>query len=187
MRVSRTRRIAAAALLVWGLGDVGAVQSQNRVAGVNVKPRPVCMGPRRPPDLAVPAPEVVSTFPEEGAVVRPGLLILRFTFNVPMSCDGLFQKLEPLALPCTGGDVQWTTLTYDRTTIRMPCMVRPNTKYGLWMNYGRDRGLQKSRFSSLAGQPLQSFKLTFSTSPGPEVKDVKTADAEDSGWPRRVR
>jgi len=35
MRVSRTRRIAAAALLVWGLGDVGAVQSQNRVAGVN--------------------------------------------------------------------------------------------------------------------------------------------------------
>jgi hypothetical protein len=163
--------------------DAAAAKS---LSGVAVKPKPVCLRPRRPPDAGIPPPTVLSTFPAEGEVVRPGLLVLRFTFNVAMSCDGQFLPLGGLAMPCEKGDVQWTTLTYDRTTIRMPCFVRPNTKYGIWMNPGRDRGLQTSRFSSLAGQPLKTFALTFSTSSGPTA-DLKAAEAQDKDWPPPAR
>lgn len=172
-------RIMALAILVAEPAAVGNVQAKS-LSGVAVKPRPVCMRPRRPPDAAVPPPTVESTFPAEGAVVRPGLLVLRFTFNVAMSCDGQFLPLGPLAMPCEKGEVQWTSLTYDRTTIRMPCVVRPNTRYGISMN--SSQGWQISKFSSLAGQPLKPFQLTFSTSAGPDA-DIKAAEAQDKDWP----
>jgi hypothetical protein len=163
-----------------GTGSAPAPAVAKSLSGVAVKPKPVCMRPRRTPDTAVPPPTVVSTFPTEGQVVRPGLVVLRFTFNVAMSCDGQFLPSGNLAMPCEKGDVQWTTLTYDRTTIRMPCVVRPNTKYGISMN--SDQGWQISKFSSLAGQQLKPFWLTFSTSSGPDA-DIKAAEAQDKDWP----
>jgi hypothetical protein len=184
---ARTMALALAILTAAPAGTGGAPAAAKSLSGLAVKPKPVCLRPRRPPDTAVPAPEVVSTFPAEGAVVRPGLLVLRFTFNVAMSCDGLFQRLDRLAMPCDGGDVQWTDLTYDRTTIRMPCFVRPDTRYGIWMNPGRGRELNSRRFSSLAGRPLESFRLTFSTSSGPSVGDIKEAETEDKDWPPSAR
>jgi len=163
--------------------DVTVHSKATALSGVNVKPRPVCMGPRHPPDAAVPAPRLVGVFPAEGAVVQPGVLVLRFTFNVAMSCDGLFQSLPAQAKPCGETNQQHTVLSFDRTMIRMLCVVKPNTKYGLRMNPAPGRGIGRARFSSLAGLPLAPFELTFSTSSGPEVTDLETAQAEDKDGP----
>jgi hypothetical protein len=167
--------------------DVTVHAKATAVSGVDVRPRPVCVGPRRPADKGVPPPAVVSTFPAEGAVVRPGLVVLRFTFNVAMSCDGLFQSLSALARPCGGSNPQHTVLSFDRTMIRMPCIVGRNMRYGLRMNPAPARGTGRERFSSLAGLPLEPFQLTFSTSSGPDVTDLETAEAEDKDAPPPVR
>lgn len=191
MPVSSNRRAAtilAAALFLSGL-RVGAVQSQTRLPGVEVKPGARCMGSRHPPDKDVPAPVVESTFPAKGAVVRPGVLVLRITFNVAMSCNGVFLSRSPLEKPCGEARLQDFRLSYDRRTLRMKCIVSPNRRYGLRMNndpsYDQFRPdiLGKVNFMSLAGFPLQPFELDFSTSSGPEVVSVEAAEAEDVGAP----
>lgn len=192
MRVSRYRRFAttvATGLLIWSLGDVGAVQSQTRLSGVAIRPKAVCMGPRHPPDKDVPAPVVESTFPAKGAVVRPGILVLRITFNVAMSCNGLFLSRSPLVKPCGEARMQDFRLSYDRRTIRMKCVVSPNKRYGFRMNddpsYDQLRPgiLSNVNFMSLAGFPLQPFELDFSTSSGPPVVSVEAAEALDVDAP----
>ena len=35
-------------------------------------------------------PKVVSAFPGKGDVIRPGLLVMRVTFDQPMACEGRF-------------------------------------------------------------------------------------------------
>ena len=192
MRVSHIRSIvrpAAAGLLLWTLWAPGVVQSQTPLGGVTVKPRAVCLGPRHPRDKDVPAPVIESTFPAKGAVVRPGVLVLRITFNVAMSCDGIFLSRSPLEKPCGEARMQDFRLSYDRRTIRMKCIVSPNRRYGFRMNndpsYDQFRPglLGKVNFMSLAGFPLQPFELDFSTSSGPPVVSVEASEAEDVDAP----
>jgi hypothetical protein len=147
------------------------------------------MGPRHPPDKDVPAPVIESTFPAKGAVVRPGVLVLRITFNVAMSCNGVFLSHAPLERPCGEARLQDFRLSYDRRTIRMKCVVSPNRHYGLRMNHDptpdqlRPDILGKVNFVSLAGTSMQPFELEFSTSSGPRVVSVEAAEVEDVDAP----
>ena len=54
---------------------------------LTVSPPRKCLEPRRPADPDIPPPKVVSTYPAKGAVVRPGVLVLRLTFDLPMGCE----------------------------------------------------------------------------------------------------
>jgi hypothetical protein len=170
---------------LWTL-QVGAGQSQE-VSSVTVNPRAVCLEPRRPPDRSVPAPQVVSTYPAQGAVVRPGYVVIRFTFNVAMSCDGIFLGMPSMQQPCGGEARQVVTYSYDRRTIQMVCHVAKSTRYGLRLNYdpnhdaARLNNVTATRvdFTSLAGAPLRRFELSFSTSAeAPLVTQMEALAAE---------
>ena len=155
------------------------------VSSLSVSPPARCLPPRRPPDATIPPPALVSSFPAPGAVVRPGLLVVRLTFSVAMSCDGIFQPVAGLPKPC-GGTLQKIVVSFDRLTIRMACIVAPSVHYGLRFNYpptaGDDAAASGAStwFASLAGQPADATLLTFSTLAGPEVTTLEEAEAEDA-------
>lgn len=164
-------------------GVTVSASKRQDLPGVTVSPAAVCLGPRSAhPDPTIPKPRVVESFPAQGAVVRPGLLVLRLTFNVAMSCDGLFQAAAPLEKPCRADRRQHVVLSFDRRTLRMACVVEPGRAYGLRLNPGGLLGglRGKAPFKSLAGWPAAPFELTFSTSSGAPAASLEEAEAEDA-------
>jgi hypothetical protein len=165
--------IAVLALPALAAAQPALPAAPTAVAGVTVSPAVKCLAPRRPADPGVPAPKVVSSFPAPGSMVRPGKLIVRITFDLPMACGGTFLDASPLMAPFAGGD-RVVKLTLDRKTFRIEGYVGKNSRYGLWLNHGPVRD-----FMGLSGQPLEAYGLTFSTSGGPAVTTVAEALAED--------
>jgi hypothetical protein len=156
----------------------GATGSKRGVLSeVTVAPPARCLEARNPPDPQIPHPKIVSSFPAPGAVVRPGLLVLRVTFDLPMSCGGMFLADAPLRDPCPR-QAQDLILSYDRRTIQTVCQLDRNTRYGVRMNRGP--GL---RFVSLAGWPSDPYELTFSSSSDGEITSLEDALAEDPAAP----
>lgn len=137
---------------------------------LTVTSRAACLEPKRDPQM--PAPHVVSTFPARGAVVRPGMLYLRATFDEPMSCKGFFAAIDQMRSPC-GSERQNWVLSFDRKTIRTLCYTEPNSAYGVRLSMNQPR----ARFVSLSGRDLEPYDLTFTTSAGPVV--TTTGDALD--------
>src|SRR4051812_44876339 len=85
---------------------------------VVVEPSAECLKPD--PDLATPRPRVVSTYPAEGAQVRPGVLVIRVTYAQPMACSGFFVSMTGFANPCPGLR-QRLVWSFDRRTVRIIC------------------------------------------------------------------
>lgn len=120
-------------------------------------------------------PKVVSAFPARGAEVRPGLLVVRVTFDQPIACAGRFDADPPLTDPCPGHPREML-LSYDRRTVRTLCMVEPGAQYGF--SLGQDPNAET--FLALAGGlPAQPAKLAFTTSAGPAITNVCEALAQD--------
>ena len=142
--------------------------------GVDVAPPKRCLAARNPPDKAVPAPRLVSTYPAKGQVVRPGLLVVRLTFDLPMACQGALGAGFFQLNPCTESRTQTWTLSYDRLNMRVLCRVKPKTSYGLWINR---RSVED--FKGLGGHRPDAYELTFDTSddaPVATVADAVNAD-----------
>ncbi len=139
-----------------------------------------CLHPEKGVERAE-RPRVVSSFPEQGAVVRPGLLIVRMTFNQPITCDGLFLANPPLQNPCPEKP-QKMLLSYDRRTVRTLCVVAPNTHYGLLTN----RDLSGKVFTGLSGLPSESHEFNFTTSAEAPLTTVCDALVEDSVGAREI-
>jgi hypothetical protein len=133
-----------------------------------------CLAPSKYEERAE-RPKVVSTFPAKGAVVAPGLLVLRVTFDRPMACDGRLGRDPPWQDPCPGA-VQEMLLSYDRRTVRTVCVVDPNLHYGAVVN-GDVAG---KVFIGLTGLPAESRKFDFATSSGPVITTVCEALAQDA-------
>jgi hypothetical protein len=115
-----------------------------------------CLEPKL--DRFAPKPKIVSTFPKNGDMVRPGVLIVRVTFDQPMSCKGFFTAIPKLKNPCPSGHQQWV-LSFDRRIVRTICHVDGNVIYGVGVSDNPD-----ATFLSLAGRPLEPFEFRFSTS-----------------------
>jgi hypothetical protein len=137
-----------------------------------------CLPPKREP--GAPTPKVVSTFPPQGGKVRPGLLIVRVTFDQPMSCSGFLARDAILPDPCPGGR-QEIRQSYDRQTIWTVCLLQPRQQFGLWLNPNRgDAGEpQNTLFQSLSGRPVAPFRLVFGTTDGPLIATAADAVAQD--------
>ena len=122
---------------------------------------------------ASPPPRILSTFPADGAVIRPGRLVLRVTFDRPMTCSGfiLRQPQFPGACPPLQQKMVWSL---NRRTVRLICATAPDTAYGLMI--GDDAA---EAFVSLDGHPARPYALTFTTSSGPPVRTTPEALAED--------
>jgi hypothetical protein len=196
-RVTARAALAAAILIfapataAWAAPNSGAdppvtvselvVTATKTVAELTVTAPTQCLGPDKMP-TRMERPTVVSTFPKRGDVVRPGLLVVRVTFDRPMACDGSFTPDPPLPDPCPGAD-RTMLLSYDRRTVRTVCMVEPGAQYGLWVS--RDPAAQS--FVGLAGLPSLPYRLNFSTSSEAPIATVCDALEEDEVTARQIR
>jgi hypothetical protein len=143
----------------------------SEVEELMVAPEAACLAPKL--DRFAPKPKIVSTFPKDGDTVRPGILILRVTFDQPMSCKGFFTAIPKLKTPCPGGQQQWVE-SFDRRTVRTVCHAEGNVLYGIGVSDNPD-----ATFLSLAGRPLDPFEFRFRTSIAPDVLTNGEALDED--------
>ncbi len=163
------------AIALFGLPAAAGVPSDpTALASVTVSPPVKCLQARKPADSSLPRPKVVSTFPAQGAVVRPGKLVVRITFDLPMACGGTFLDAPPLTSPLPDGN-RWVVMTPDRRTFRIEGQVDRNGRYGIWMNHDPVRD-----FLGLSGQSLEPFSLAFSSGSGPPITTVAEALAQDA-------
>jgi hypothetical protein len=169
---------AIAGLAVPGLAFAAAAQiaQPTTVSDLSVMPQAECLQPKHDPQA--PPPKVVSTFPANGAVVRPGLLVLRVTFDQPMSCKGFFTAASHLKNPCPADEQRWV-LSFDRRTIRTVCRAEPNGHYGVRLSEPPVADQPDATFMSLAGRPLGVYAFTFTASSQASVLTVADSLAED--------
>ncbi len=109
-----------------------------------------------------------------GATVRPGLLVMRVTFDQPMSCGYSFVTAPRLPYPCYPAGKRAMLLSDNRRTFRLLCAVRANERWGLWLNSN-----QFQHFVGLSGRPSAPYELTFSTSSESMIRTVHEALAAD--------
>lgn len=160
------------------------VEAARTVSELTVSPPIKCLAPERMAGRAE-RPKVVSSYPAKDAVVRPGLLIVRVTFDQPMACYGLFTNDPRLLNPCPGNPQQML-LSLDRRTVRTVCVVDPGRQYGLWLSQEPDG----RSFMGLGGLPSMPYRMTFATSAEPMVRtvcDALAADVEGAGQIRKRR
>jgi len=137
-----------------------------------VQPQPKCLPAESAP---APAPKIVSSFPAQGQVVRPGLLVVQVTFDRPMTCGGLLTPLANLADPCPS-DAQTLAWSADRKTFRTLCMTLPGQSYAVVLGGGC-----ALPFLSLDDRRAEPLAIRFTTSDGPAVTTVGDALAADAG------
>jgi hypothetical protein len=149
------------------------VTATKMVSELTVTAKLRCLGPEKGVERAT-RPTLVSSFPARGAEVRPGLLVVRMTFDQAMACAGTVDAAPPLPNPCPGASRQML-LSLDRRTIRTVCEVQAGASYGL--SVGQDPN--GPTFLGLTGLPAAPSKISFSTSAGPAVVEVCDALSED--------
>jgi hypothetical protein len=91
----------AAAFATSALPAPEPSNAANTVAELRILPHAEYLPAKR--DIAVRPPRIVSTFPRQGRTVRPGLLVVRITFDRPMTCDGALHNDETLMPACSDG------------------------------------------------------------------------------------
>ena len=143
------------------------VRRATPLSGVTVGMK-ACPEGRKPPDPESPPPRLVSTFPDKGAKVRPGVLVLRLTFDRPMTCAGLLDTEGYRPNPCPA-PLNEPMISHDRRTFLTVCVIAANYRYGMRLH----------RFTSLAGHPAPAADLEFETSLGRPARNVEEALAED--------
>lgn len=156
--------------LLMAVAPAGA-EPPATVSELVVALQPSCLPARR--DDTAPPPQVVSTFPAEGAVVRPGVLVLRVTFDQPMTCSGGFADAPPLPTPCRIGP-QELHLSPNRRTVRAVCRTAPGRAYAVRLGEGFP-----DTFTSVRGRALRIHDVKFSTSSEAPVRSLREALAQD--------
>jgi hypothetical protein len=150
-----------------------------------------CLRPQHDEGWPARGPKIVSSFPARGAVVRPGVLVVRVTFDRPMACAGGLGDDPPFHNPCPGR-IHNMLLSYDRLTVRTACVVEPNLTYGAWISKDVPYGAfvsddSKDDFISLTGSPSKEYEFRFSTSAEAPVTTVCEALTEDEETARELR
>jgi hypothetical protein len=135
---------------------------------------PKCPQARNPPDAGVLPPRLISSFPASGARVRPGVLILRLTFDRPMTCDGLLNVHAFFPDPCPK-PLRDPVISRDRRTFLTVCQIDGGKRYGLRLN----------RFTSMAGRRAPPIELVFDTSPETKTASIEEAITQDP-WLRQA-
>lgn len=144
-----------------------------RLSELMVREPSRCLPARSPPDKEVPAPRVIDSYPRNGAVVRPGVIVLRITFDLPMTCAGALLRVPGLENPCEGLN-QPSVLSFDRRTVRVACFLNPATRYGVSIN-----NFNVLRFIGLGGWPAKGLELRFETSNALPLKTISESLAQD--------
>ncbi len=105
------------------------------------------------------APKVISTFPTQGATVRPGRMNLSVTFDRPMrSRSYSFVQRSAETYPDCG--TNQPVQSADRRTFTLTCEVEPSRRYEVWFN-----NPPYMNFADQNGTPAVPFGLSFQTKP----------------------
>jgi len=172
--------LAAALLAVQPFSALAApaaslADATRTVTGFTVFAPVKCLKADRGSESGAP-PRVVSAFPQPGAVVRPGLLVVRLTFSRPMACEGSFGSDAQLPNPCPGS-ARRMLMSADRKTIRAVCEVAPATRYSALVNKDTAPSFP---FLGVTGGPSTPYELNFTTSTGAPIVVVCEALLEDA-------
>ena len=148
-----------------------------RIAPVTVTATDWCprLDPVRHP--AERPPRVVDSYPAQGGVVAPGAVMVRVSFDAPMSCysEVTVEGGDDADDPCqpTG-----TWALPDRRSWLMPCRLRPGAAYRM-----RFRKVDGAGFVGLSGRTAEPFDLAFSTSDAAPTPSLEAAQKGDPGAP----
>jgi hypothetical protein len=112
--------------------------------------------------------------------VRPGLLVVRITFDRRMTCSGFLAALTKFTNPCPA-DQQTFIQTFDHKTVRTLCLTQPGQTSAVLVG-----GACSRPFVSLDDQQAQPLAVHFRTTDGPPVTSIREALAEDTGPPTPV-
>jgi hypothetical protein len=151
------------------------------LSGVDVRARAPCVLPR-PTGQHEPPPRVVDTYPHARQTVPPGVMILRVTYDQPMSsCPVEVLNDVHAGVVRLADKLAWQST--DRRTILFIVDVESRRDYRLWMNTPWSFRMSRLSFSrtfvSRYGTPATPYLLSFSTSDGPPTvtaQDVLRAD-----------
>jgi hypothetical protein len=112
-------------------------------------------------------PSIVKTYPEAGATVMPGALVLKVIFDQRMNPgDFRFDRAEDRYPSCLARP----RLLPDEKTFVLLCTVGPSGKFSVQMN-----GPGAGGFANLANQRATPLLLHFSTQDGASLSTIKDA------------
>lgn len=120
-------------------------------------------------------PQVVDSFPRDGARLAPGFVQVRVTFDAPMSCYGEVTLQGGPQDPCEPEGV-W--VEPDRRSFLLRCRLARDARYTL--RFARREG---PGFVGLSGRAAQPFVLGFATTDAAPVAAPDLAARDDSGPP----
>jgi hypothetical protein len=127
-----------------------------------------------------PLPKVESTFPGEGAVIAPGVLVLRVTYDQPMAADSWSYAPEPgVKFPECGKAPRQLE---DQKSFLIICRLLPGESYGLWFNREGAHG-ESVNFTSPGRRPAAPHHLSFKTSTEAPVTTLAAALKRDPTLP----
>jgi hypothetical protein len=163
-------------------GVTVAVRRSPKVSELTVV-APKCPPAQASPDPNAEPPKLLSSFPAPGSTVRGGIVILRLTFDRPMTCEGLLDKIADVPNPCPG-PLTDPLFSRDRRTFLTVCVIDKDPRWeGMSSSnaqFTARYGLQLANFTSLSGKPLKARALDFYVNPlAAPVKSVKEAMTQD--------
>jgi hypothetical protein len=142
----KAARFRAPFLIAWALLSGAAAASSRadtptQVGGVEV--------------MAGPGPKVTETFPANGASVAAGVVVLKVSFDQPMTPDAwAYGRSDAGAFPqCLARP----RLLADRHTFALLCTVAPNQSYALQIN-------PAPAFKNAGGRSAKPYPMSFTTS-----------------------
>ena len=152
---------------------------------------PKCPPARSPAEAEGPAPKLLSAYPAREATVRRGIVILRLTFDRPMTCEGLLDLAAGYPNPCPA-PLTNPLFSRDRRTFLTVCVVGDGQDKAQ-SDWRKDKTavlcggclvvyrLRLDRFTSLSGKPLEPLTVEFKVDPASRpVRTMKEAMAQDT-------
>ena len=95
-------------------------------------------------------------------------MILRLTFDQPMTCDGVLRRVRGMPYPCPV-PLHSPMMSRDRRTFLTVCKLDAGSYYAIALE----------GFTSLSGYALKPYQLEFGTSPFANVTSIEEAIQED--------
>ncbi len=158
-KLSTTRALAALAMLA-PLLSAAPSQAQTRIEEPNeVAPLIVPGGP---------SPKVAASYPADGASAPAGVIVLKITFDQPMTADAwAYGKADEAAFPLC---LAHPRLLNDNRSFALLCTVSAGQAYAISIN-------ADPRFANTTGRIAKPYVLHF-TATQPETRDMPAALAQ---------
>ena len=130
----------------------------------------------RSADPDVPPPKLIDTYPKDVGIVRPGIVVIRFTFDEEMRCAwGYHWYASGNYNPCH----RMIILYPGRRVFKALCQAIPGDNITLDLN-----GDGQGRFRNSHGAPLAPVEVKFTVNKNTPIRTVHEALLADPNYSR---